>query len=208
MASSLMHLAIAKKVLDYTYVRNTKDYFLGSIAPDISRQIGDSKEKSHFSINSINEDTPNLELFIKRYPNFKNTAFDLGYFTHLYADKVWNEEFLPKITTSHSIQLLDGTVQEMSEEEITRLLYSDYTSLTSQIIDAYELDLSLFYEEFQKPTTDMIEVPVDQLDLLLNKMGIIIQNAQGEKSYTIDFQEVKDYIDDTSKRIIEELKKH
>ena len=40
MASIMIHLAIAKKVKEHFDIRKEKDYYLGAIAPDISRQIG------------------------------------------------------------------------------------------------------------------------------------------------------------------------
>ena len=70
------------------------------------------------------------------------------------------------------------------------------------------MDLSLFYEEFIPPTTQIQEIPVDQLDILLNKMGIIIENSKEEKSYTLDFEAIKDFIENTSKEIINELKRY
>ena len=48
MASALIHLAVAKKILEKIHVENEYEYYLGSIAPDISKQIGQSKDKSHF----------------------------------------------------------------------------------------------------------------------------------------------------------------
>ena len=69
MASTIIHLAIAKKVQEKIRIENKKDYYLGSIAPDISKQIGESREVSHFLINT-KEDIPNLNIFVKRYPLF------------------------------------------------------------------------------------------------------------------------------------------
>ena len=46
MASAIIHLAIAKKVKERVKVKREKDYFLGAIAPDISKQVGETKEKS------------------------------------------------------------------------------------------------------------------------------------------------------------------
>ena len=40
MASAIIHLAIAKKVLEHINVEDQRDYYLGSIAPDIAKQIG------------------------------------------------------------------------------------------------------------------------------------------------------------------------
>ena len=207
MASAIIHLAIAKKVKDHITVDNPKDYFLGAIAPDISKQIGRSKEESHFLINT-REDVPNINLFVKRYPYFKYNSFDLGYFTHLYTDKVWFEEFMPKLTANNSIKLLDGTIIQTTPEEMRNMIYSDYTNLNIRIIEEYDLDLSLFYEDFVIPKTTMQEIPVENLDILINKMGILIKNSQGQKTYTLDLTDVENFINDTAKEIIEVLQKY
>ena len=39
MASAIIHLAVAKKILEKIHVENEYDYYLGSIAPDIAKQI-------------------------------------------------------------------------------------------------------------------------------------------------------------------------
>lgn len=207
MASIMIHLAIAKKVKEHFDIRKEKDYYLGAIAPDISRQIGESKEKSHFLINTI-DNIPNITLFIKRYPTFKYNPFNLGYYTHLMTDKLWIEKFIPTLIQDNTIKLLNGSIISTNPEEIENMLYSDYTNINRQIIDEYEMDLSIFYEEFIPPTTQLNEIPIDQLDILLNKMGIIIENSKEEKSYTLDFEAVKAFIENSSKEIIEELKRY
>lgn len=207
MSSIMIHLAIAKKVKEHFDIRKEKDYYLGAIAPDISRQIGESKEKSHFLINTI-DNIPNITLFIKRYPTFKYNSFNLGYYTHLMTDKLWIEKFIPNLIQDNTIKLLNGSILSTNPEEIENMLYSDYTNINRQIIDEYEMDLSIFYEEFIPPTTQLNEIPIDQLDILLNKMGIIIENSKEEKSYTLDFEAVKAFIENSSKEIIEELKRY
>lgn len=207
MSSIMIHLAIAKKVKEHFNIRKEKDYYLGAIAPDISRQIGESKEKSHFLINTT-DNIPNITLFIKRYPTFKYNSFNLGYYTHLMTDKLWIEKFIPNLIQDNTIKLLNGSILSANPEEIENMLYSDYTNINRQIIDEYEMDLSIFYEEFIPPTTQLNEIPIDQLDILLNKMGIIIENSKEEKSYTLDFEAVKAFIENSSKEIIEELKRY
>ena len=125
MASAIIHLAIAKKVKEKIDIENPKDYYLGAIAPDIAKQIGETKDKSHFIINTP-EGVPNLKIFTKRYPLFRYNSFDLGYYTHLYTDKIWTEEFISKLTENCSIRLLDGTILQTTNEEITNMIYSDY----------------------------------------------------------------------------------
>ena len=208
MASAIIHLAVAKKVKEKMLVKEETDYYLGSIAPDISKQIGRTKEESHFLINT-KQDVPNILLFTRKYPDFKYNSFDLGYFTHLYTDKLWFEEFIPSLTYNTSIKLLDGTILKVNSlEEITNMIYSDYTNINTDIIDKYELNLSLFYNEFKVPKTNIKEVPIKYLDILINKMGIIIENSKKTKSYTFDLFSIEDFINYAAEEILKELKKY
>ncbi|MBQ8534200.1 MAG: zinc dependent phospholipase C family protein [Bacilli bacterium] len=204
MASAIIHLAVAKKLLDYIKVENKKDYLLGSIAPDISKQIGSSKVSSHFLIKT-KPDVPNIQMFINKYPNFINNSFDLGYFVHLYTDKLWFDGFLEHFIYNNSIKLLDGTIIETTKEEMQNMIYSDYTNMNIELIDKYEIDLSLFYEEFQIPKTNILEIPTYRLDILINKMGILISNSKQEKAYTLDINQVEQFIDYTCNEIIKKL---
>ena len=207
MASTITHLAVAKKVLEQIEVDNQRDYFLGAVAPDISKQVGQSREISHFLFNN-QDDAPNINLFVKRYPLFKYNSFDLGYFTHLYTDKIWNESFLPTFTRENRIKLISGETVEATKEEVQNMIYSDYNSLNSEIIDEYQLDLSLFYEEYVPPKTNMKEIPIENLDILLNKIGIIIENAKTDIIYAIDFGSIKEFINRCADEIIKEIKKY
>ena len=116
------------------------------------------------------------------------------------TDKLWIEEFIPNLIQDNTIKLLNGSIISTTPEEIENMLYSDFTNMNLRIIDEYEMDLSIFYEEFIPPTTQLQEIPIDQLDILLNKMGIIIENSQEEKSYTLDFEAIKTFIENTSKK--------
>lgn len=201
MASAMIHLAVAKKLLDYIKVENQKDYYLGSIAPDLSKQIGLDKTESHF-LTQTWSDAPSIDLFIKKYPEFYKTSFDLGYFVHLYTDKIWFEKFLLNFICNNSIKLLDGTIIETSNKEMTNMIYSDYTNLNIKLIENYNMDLSLFYEEFQVPKTNITEIPIDKLDILINKMGILISNSKEEKAYTLDIYQVQEFIDNITIEIL------
>ena len=86
------------------------------------------------------------------------------------------------------------------------MIYSDYTSLNAQVIDAYQLDLSIFEEEFERPETTMTEVPVDSLDILIDKLELIIENSKTEKVYSFDMTLITEFIDQTAEEILEEIK--
>ncbi|MBO5121115.1 MAG: zinc dependent phospholipase C family protein [Bacilli bacterium] len=208
MASAIIHLAVAKTLEKNLNIENKKDYYLGSIAPDISKQIGENKQKSHFLINS-RDDIPNIELFINKYPNFKENSFDLGYFIHLYTDKIWFSRFMPNIWSGSGscIKLLDGTIINSTPEEIQKLIYQDYTNLNVKLLDEYKMDLSLFYEDFQIPNTKLDEIPIDKLNILIDKMGLIIENSKEEKAYTFDTFLILQFIDEVSQEILNILNK-
>lgn len=207
MASAVIHLAVAKKLENYLNIKNKKDYYLGSIAPDISKHLGKTKIESHFLYNT-KYDVPNINLFTNKYKNFQENSFELGYFIHLYTDKIWFDEFLEKLTYSNLIKLLDGTIINIQQEKIRDLIYNDYTTLNIELIDKYNLDLSLFYEDFQIPTTTIDEIPVNKLNLLIDKMGIIIENSKKEKSYIFDITLIDSFIDNCTNQIISKLKEY
>ena len=50
MASAVIHLAVAKELEKSLNIKYKKDYYLGAIAPDLAKQIGETKDKSHFII--------------------------------------------------------------------------------------------------------------------------------------------------------------
>lgn len=77
MASSVIHLAIAKELEKHFNIKNKYDYYLGSIAPDLSKQIGRTKKESHFLFDT-REDVPNINKFTEKYKYFYKDDFDLG----------------------------------------------------------------------------------------------------------------------------------
>lgn len=204
MASAVIHLAVAKELEKYLKIENKKDYNLGAIAPDIAQQLKIEKTKSHFIYNT-KSDIPNIKLFKEKYKNFMSNSFELGYFTHLYTDKLWFDGFIDSLTYSNSIKLLDGTIIHVPQEEIKELIYNDYTNLNTIIIDKYNIDLSLLYEEYQKPNTSIEEVPIDKLNILIDKMGVIIENSKLEKSYIFDITLIDNFINTCVEKIIKEL---
>ena len=205
MASAIIHLAVAKVLEPYLNIKNRKDYYLGSIAPDIAKQIGRIKQGSHFLYDE-KEDVPNIKMFTNKYKEFYKKDFDLGYYIHLFTDKLWFDKFLSTLVQSNSIRLIDGTIVNIPPEELQQLIYSDYTNLNIKVIEEYNMDLSLFYEEFQIPNTEITEIPIEKLNILIDKMGIIIENSKQEKNYLFDIYLIKEFIEEAKTRILQEIK--
>ena len=57
--------------------------------------------------------------------------------------------------------------------------------------NCYNLDLSLFYEDFIQPKTTFNEIPIEKLNLLVDKMGIIIENTKEKLDYYINDIDIK-----------------
>lgn len=205
MASAIIHLAVAKVLEPYLNIKNRKDYYLGSIAPDIAKQIGRTKQESHFLYDE-KEDVPNIKMFTNKYKEFYKKDFDLGYYIHLFTDKLWFDKFLSTLVQSNSIRLIDGTIVNIPPEELQQLIYSDYTNLNIKVIEEYNMDLSLFYEEFQIPNTEITEIPIEKLNILIDKMGVIIENSKQEKNYLFDIYLIKEFIEEAKTRILQEIK--
>ena len=203
MASLLIHMAVAKEINKKLRLNN-KDYMLGAIAPDISKEAQESRFFSHFLSNV--DDGPNMELFLNKYKDKLCNPFFIGYYVHLYTDKLWTEDFMKKLVNTNSARMLDGTVLELDAKTIKELIYNDYTNLNIQIIDEYGIDLSLFYEEVKIPDIKMDEIPINKLQLLIDKAGVIIENSRCNNKYIFDMFEIEKFVDKCVTDITNELK--
>lgn len=203
MASAIMHLAIAKKVNEELNM-NERELFLGALAPDLNKMVNRSKAKAHFYKRGTNE--INLNKFLDKYKKSMKKPFEMGYYIHLYSDKTWNEHLFSEIFDEDSIKLLNGSTLKLDEEERKKIIYNDFTNLNVNIIDKYNLDLSLFYMDLVFPKSKIDEVPTKKLNLIVDKMGTFIKNSKKQKTVALDCKNVYKYIDDTAKQIIENLK--
>ena len=194
MASAIIHIAVAKEINKDLHM-NEKELFLGTIAPDISKQIGESKVKSHF-LHNKDTDLPNLDAFLDKYKNNLNNPFIMGYYIHLFTDYLWFKYFIPEITNSSDyIKVLSGNKIKCTKEEIEKLIYNDYTNLNISLIEEYDLDLSLFYEDIEIPNIKFDEIPLDKLQVIVDQMGIIIENSKKEYTYSFNIYNVKQFIE-------------
>ena len=205
MASAIIHIAVAKEINKDLHM-NEKELFLGTIAPDISKQIGESKVKSHFLPNE-NTDLPNLEKFLNKYKDNLNIPFIMGYYIHLFTDYLWFKHFMPEITNCNDyIKLLNGHKINCSEEEITKIIYNDYSNLNILLIEEYNLALSLFYADINIPNIKFDEVPLDKLQIIVDKMGTIIENSKNGYTYSFNIDNVKQFIELCTKIISTDIK--
>ena len=201
MASAVIHLCVAKEVNKYLHMDENM-LLLGSIAPDISKQIGETKEISHFLDHTNEDDIPNIDRFLAKYRSELNKPFEMGYFIHLLTDKYWFRDYIYQYIERYT---RDDTKKKITYTALKDIIYNDYTNLNIDLIDKYNLGLDIFSNEIEFPTSKITEIPMDRLDVLIEKMGQIIESSTEEKTFMFDTKDIEIFITNTVKYIIKDI---
>ena len=93
------------------------------------------------------------------------------------------------------IKRLDGSVVKYDEDTLINYVYNDYTDLNIKLIDKYNLDLKIFYNELPEFNYIIEEIPMNNIKLVVDKMGIIIENSKESKIYMFDLKNIEKFID-------------
>ena len=207
MASSIIHMVIAKKI-NKTIKRNEEKLLIGSVAPDISKCLNQTKLKSHF-LDSENDDIPNINKFLNKYQNKLNDDFVMGYYIHLYTDYLWFKFFIPEIIKDDNIiTKLNGDTFRVNDNMKLLYIYNDYTNLNIQLINKYNLDLEFFYNKNNNKIPNIIEeIPYKELDILYDSIIKIIENTKLYKSLIFNIQNIEKFIDTATELILSEIEK-
>lgn len=193
MASALIHISVAHEI-NKKLKRDSNKLLIGTIAPDIAKLINEPRTKSHFS-EIDNDCIPILEKFLSKYKKNLNDDFVLGYYIHLYTDYLWFKYFLTELKHKNSIKKLDGTFLEDDNQGIfCKLIYNDYTNLNIKLIDEYELDLKIFYNDPPEIEHIITEIPMDKLNIVIDQMATIIKNSVEKKDLIFNLDNVKQFI--------------
>ncbi len=176
MASYIIHMAVAKEI-NKVLKRDESKLLIGSIAPDISKCLNQSKIKSHFIGN--NHDLPNIDKFLSVYKNKLNDDFVMGYYIHLYTDLLWYKTFLPK---------------KLNNNLDINILYDNYSSLNIPLINEYKLDLNLLNKENIYNIPKIIDgFPYDKLSKLFDKVFKTIEK-NSDKTILFDISDINEFI--------------
>ena len=203
MASSIMHMCIAKEV-NKKLKLDENMLLLGSIAPDLSKHAQTDRLKSHF----IDTDgVENANMFYQKYKHLINDPFMIGYYTHLYTDYLWNNYFMTDIVSTSTITLLNGDKVDNNLETYQKLIYQDYTNLDSDLIKLYNLDLDSFCSNALIPNIKMDEIPIDKLPLIIDYCKILKEHTKKEKAYTFEINNALKFIELATKLINSEIDK-
>ena len=201
MASAVIHLCVAKEVNKYLKM-DEKDLLIGSIAPDLSKIVGETKEISHFLDHTNEDDIPNIDRFLNKYRKDLNKPFEMGYFIHLLTDKYWFRDYIYQYIERYT---RDENKKKLTYSALKDIIYDDYTNINIDLIDKYELSLDIFSNEIVYPESNITEIPMDSIDLLIEKMGQIIAASTEEKTFLFDTKDIEIFIANTVKYIIKDI---
>ena len=204
MASAVIHICVAKRLNSYLKM-DEKKLFLGSIAPDISKQLGKSKNKSHFLKGNDETSEPDIKKFIDKYKSELTKPFEMGYLIHLLTDKYWFRDYIDTFLNEYSIKQYG---RKMTYDELRDIIYNDYSNINITLIDKYELSLDLFSNYWEYPKSKIDEIPMDQIDVIVRKMGIIIQNSKNAPIFIFNIDQIVDFIESVALKILNILKKY
>jgi len=205
MASYIIHIAVAQEINKELKKEKSK-ILIGSIAPDISKLVGESKVNSHF-LDSEENMIPNLERFLNKYINYLNNDFVLGYYIHLYTDYFWFKYFMPEIFEDNKLKKLDGSIINVDKKMKLKYLYEDYSKLNKKIIEKYNMEINKLYNKITETDKIIEEIPIDKLDILINEtISIIDEEENKEPTQILNIKSIEEFINNSSKKIISNLK--
>lgn len=192
MASSMIHIALANE-LNKTLNKDKTKLLIGTIAPDISKLIGENKVRSHFLIDE-NTDIPQLDKFLDKYKDNLDDDFVLGYYIHLYTDYIWFKYFVPSLIDDNKIIKLNNKKENFDEEKFTEYIYDDYGSVNKSLIDDYNLDLKIFYEDLPEIDDIIEEIPIEKINVIVDKAGLIIIESKEKDNILFDEDLINEFI--------------
>ncbi|MFJ8528986.1 hydrolase [Bacillus sp. NPDC094106] len=141
MGSRIMHLIIAYGIAEKLSIQDKTSFLLGGVAPDAVHSKKE-KEASHFYAGTTKNYTRRIDYdsFFHKYKTHMDSAFLLGYYTHLIADDNWlNGFFLP---------WLKNRIE--NNQTILSMYHNDFKLLNGKLLHHYDNDqqfLSLLNQE-------------------------------------------------------------
>lgn len=207
MASEIIHLAVASEVykfLNYKSEKDKSDFLLGSIAPDVAKQVGLNKSLTHFSL--LDGNLPNFSYFIDLYHDYLDNSFELGYYVHLLTDYLWYSEFTDNFFHNTTIRTKNNEIVRLSSKEFSKVIYNDYSSLNIELIDEYNLNFDIFYNNYEYPISHIKECKQEYFPTIIDKLGYIC-SMSNNYSYVFDIDNVSIFIDYCKLYVLDNIRK-
>ena len=199
MASAVIHISVANEINKKLKLNNDL-LLIGSIAPDLAKLIGQTKDKGHFLFGD--KGTPHMDKFLLKYRI--DNPFNMGYYIHLYTDLYWFRDLLPKHYKNKKLVFKNGEELDIPFEKRLEAIYKDYTSLNNILIKKYNIDTSFLNKEY-KIDTEISELDFTQLNLLTKETNKLINESVTYPLEIFDELEIVEFINSCVENILKEV---
>ena len=104
------------------------------------------------------------------------------------------------------ITKLDGSIVKCNGNMLSIYIYNDYTNMNMKLLDEYNMDLSIFYEEIPYLKNIIDEIPMNEIKTIVDKASIIIKNSKEHKDFVFNIENIKKFIERSTELILAQLK--
>lgn len=180
MPSGGIHLCVGKRVADILNIKKSMIFYVGVVSADSWRNSSSTKIGTHF-LSSVDSLDYNYDLFYKKYLNYIDNEFVVGYLIHLITDKYW-----------YSNDFITSNILEDQYVDLKRacsILINNYS------IPRLELPSNLFNPISELDSSGIIYT-IDYLN------GVNYVSGNTDK---FDIDELIYYIEKTSSYVVDEI---
>lgn len=104
------------------------------------------------------------------------------------------------------ITKIDGSIVKCNGNMLSIYIYNDYTNMNIKLLDEYNMDLSIFYEDIPYLESIIDEIPMDKIKTIIDKTSIIIKNSKEHKDFVFNIENIKKFIERSTELILAQLK--
>lgn len=211
MASWIVHLQIAEKLLDFVSEKDEIQFIVGNIGPDCGKAIAGSDDfnpSSKITHWRISEDKSILDAegFFNAYlmdQKDERRAFYLGYYVHLLTDMAWSSKIFSPVIEKYA-------EMEISDNELIRRMKRDWYDLDHLYLRKHpDFEIFRLFSEIRE--FDNIYLDYYEKDSFINQIKLISDfykhsdsNLDHEYIY-LNEQERDCFIEETAKWIRKDL---
>ena len=137
--------------------QDKNDFLIGNLLPDTTK----IKARSHFRDPKYHDrmiEYPETSWFIKKYKHLLSNSSVVGYLFHLYIDRRFFKDYMPRIVEFRNVQdereerrdmvknvILKRTGQRLSKQDFfsEKYYYGDYTKMNMYLVNRYQIPTTL-----------------------------------------------------------------
>lgn len=192
-----LHLEVGKRLSNKLKLNKEQEelFMIGNILPDINNGYlvrGVSKVISHTITHYVREDFNNHLNFYEKNKDKFNNYLVLGYFSHLYTDYIWNDDYYSNLYN-------DEKLKNMSSEELRYLKQSDFRVYDNKYLNN-KLELNDL-DNILNNSKEINSISIDKNDLI-KAMNYINNRKKYDKEFK--YYNIK-YLDNLLDKTIEEI---